>query len=497
MSALDEDLHSRQIWTYGRQAMERLASTSVAVIGLNGVGAEVAKNLILANMKRVTLVDDRAVSFTDLSSHFYLTESDIGRNRAQACLHRLQELNPAVRVEAHGCSAVEALLTHHTAVVVCDWPLVQAEKLNTFCRERSPPVRFVLAQSCGLCFRVFSDFGAAFEFVSSDSPYTLPICNIDCSSASVATVHVMLDTPTVAAPDDGDTVVFSDILGAVQLNNLSLVTKNKRRYESPAKSGKWFMRFDVDTAGLHIHAYTGNGRLTQVITPQSVSFNSLTHCLADPGMLFLRQWKPTQPPAQLHVAFAACNLLSQSPAAPSTSPAPIDTDHFLAAARSVYDALPSELKESFGDLDESLMRAFARCCGGQLNPIAAIAGGIAAQEAIKACAQKFLPMIDPQWLCVSTPNFNTPFPFYVPSDHVLLQLLRRPRSPSRTRFGRVVTRTQLPLRQPARCVRALDAGGTGGSQSVFDRGWSSRLRAAEELCDDGDWMRPRGQSCSH
>jgi ubiquitin-activating enzyme E1 len=175
MSSLDEDLHSRQIWTYGLDAMQKMALTTVAVVGMNGLGAEVAKNLILANMMRVLLVDDCTATMSDLSSHFYLSELDIGCNRAHACRNRLQQLNPAVTVTSHDVaySALAALLTTCTAVVLCDVPLFEAEKLNVFCREHSPPVRFVMAQTCGLCFRVFSDFGSQFTYTSVDTPYSV------------------------------------------------------------------------------------------------------------------------------------------------------------------------------------------------------------------------------------------------------------------------------------------------------------------------------------
>ncbi len=44
-----------------------------------------AKNVILAGVKSVTLQDTASCTLRDLSSHFYLSESDIGKNRAEAC----------------------------------------------------------------------------------------------------------------------------------------------------------------------------------------------------------------------------------------------------------------------------------------------------------------------------------------------------------------------------------------------------------------------------
>lgn len=55
-----------------------------------------AKNLVLAGVKSVTLHDDGVVELWDLSSNFFFSEDDIGKNRALACVQKLQELNNAV-----------------------------------------------------------------------------------------------------------------------------------------------------------------------------------------------------------------------------------------------------------------------------------------------------------------------------------------------------------------------------------------------------------------
>ena len=57
-----------------------------------------AKNVILAGIKSVTLHDTETVVLPHLSAQFYLSESDVGKNRAAACAGKLQELNKAVAV---------------------------------------------------------------------------------------------------------------------------------------------------------------------------------------------------------------------------------------------------------------------------------------------------------------------------------------------------------------------------------------------------------------
>ncbi len=51
-------------------------------------------------MRAVTIHDKQPATLHDLATQFYLTEEDVGRNRAEACQEKLQELNTAVKVSA-------------------------------------------------------------------------------------------------------------------------------------------------------------------------------------------------------------------------------------------------------------------------------------------------------------------------------------------------------------------------------------------------------------
>ncbi|KAI3925628.1 hypothetical protein MKW98_001482 [Papaver atlanticum] len=67
-------------------------------LGLNRLGTEIAKHLILAGVKSVTLHDEGTVEMWDLFGNFLFSESDVGKNRALASVQKLQELNNAVAV---------------------------------------------------------------------------------------------------------------------------------------------------------------------------------------------------------------------------------------------------------------------------------------------------------------------------------------------------------------------------------------------------------------
>lgn len=71
-----------------------------------------AKNVILAGVQSVTIHDTKTVEIADLGAQFYLSEDDVGRNRAEACKERLQDLNTAVAVNAATCDLTAEFLSN-------------------------------------------------------------------------------------------------------------------------------------------------------------------------------------------------------------------------------------------------------------------------------------------------------------------------------------------------------------------------------------------------
>jgi len=94
---IDTNLYSRQIGTFGLETMGKLIKMKVLIVGMRGLGVEIAKNLILAGPKSVDLYDPTQVSIADCGSNFYIKESDAGKTtRAEASMTQLRELNPYV-----------------------------------------------------------------------------------------------------------------------------------------------------------------------------------------------------------------------------------------------------------------------------------------------------------------------------------------------------------------------------------------------------------------
>lgn len=55
-------------YVLGHDAMRRMGEANVLIAGMRGLGVEIAKNVILAGVRSVTVQDERVVEWYDLSS---------------------------------------------------------------------------------------------------------------------------------------------------------------------------------------------------------------------------------------------------------------------------------------------------------------------------------------------------------------------------------------------------------------------------------------------
>jgi ubiquitin-like 1-activating enzyme E1 A len=100
ISADEIALYDRQIRLWGMKAQEKIRNANILLITIKALGNEIAKNLVLAGIGSITVVDHEVVTEADLGAQFFLSAADghIGMNRAVAASAAIQRLNPRVRV---------------------------------------------------------------------------------------------------------------------------------------------------------------------------------------------------------------------------------------------------------------------------------------------------------------------------------------------------------------------------------------------------------------
>lgn len=94
---------SRTELLLGREAMERLGHSRVAVFGIGGVGGYAVEALVRSGIGALDLIDNDKVCLTNLNRQIIASRSTIGSYKVDVMRERIFDINPACRVEVHKC----------------------------------------------------------------------------------------------------------------------------------------------------------------------------------------------------------------------------------------------------------------------------------------------------------------------------------------------------------------------------------------------------------
>lgn len=92
---------SRTELLFGREAMERLAASRVAVFGIGGVGGYTVEALVRSGIGWIDLIDDDKVCLTNLNRQLHATGKTIGQYKVDVAAERIHEINPDAKVTIH------------------------------------------------------------------------------------------------------------------------------------------------------------------------------------------------------------------------------------------------------------------------------------------------------------------------------------------------------------------------------------------------------------
>uniref|UniRef100_A0A8D0G778 E1 ubiquitin-activating enzyme n=1 Tax=Sphenodon punctatus TaxID=8508 RepID=A0A8D0G778_SPHPU len=313
---IDEGLYSRQIYVLGYDAMQRMTGSSVLVSGMKGVGVETAKNIILAGVKSVTVHDQGDAQWSDLSSQFFLSEGDVGQNRAVVSQRHLAELNSYVPVVAYTEELSEKFLS-----------AFQVGRRELCGPPSCPSGPWFMASSVFLPLQGCPG-----------------VVTIACEEKQE---HF----------ENGGMVTFSRVEGMTELNN--------SEPQPVCVLGK---------------------PLFQTLNRECWGIEPLSATLTHPKIKIKDKGKLTHY-CTLHMAFQALHAFQSKMGRLPRPRNQVDADRLLELAQ--------DLAGWQAPLDEELVRAFAAVSAGDLSPINAVIGAMAAQEVLKAASGKFTPL--DQW----------------------------------------------------------------------------------------------------
>ena len=134
--------HLRSLGTAGWEGLARLMRSTVAIIGLGGLGGYVVEGLARMGIGHLVLIDGDVFAEHNLNRQLFSLESNLGLSKAEVARQRVKAVNGAVEVTVHAAFATAETLPHllHGADLVVD------------CTDQLP-IRFTIqdvAQKMGL-----------------------------------------------------------------------------------------------------------------------------------------------------------------------------------------------------------------------------------------------------------------------------------------------------------------------------------------------------------
>ena len=106
---LDQFLRTQLV--FGKESMEILAKSRVAVFGVGGVGSHAVEALARSGVGKLDIIDSDKVCVTNINRQVFATLKTIGKPKVEVARERILTINPHCEVTAHqvfcapGCNA--------------------------------------------------------------------------------------------------------------------------------------------------------------------------------------------------------------------------------------------------------------------------------------------------------------------------------------------------------------------------------------------------------
>jgi len=372
-SKVDGALYSRQLYVYGESAMENMTKSNVLICGINGVGLDLAKCLILSGVNSVTLHDCKNITNSDRTTNYYISESDIGKNRAVVVADKLAELNPYVKINVNTDTLSEQTFNNNFSVVVfCDGFITEKLRYNKLLRDNN--IKFIVASTYGLMGFVFCDFGN--EFIVNDSN------------------GEQVKTGTLVAVENGNLVSEDGKKHDLDKDDIIEITTSDKIIKARVTKKIDLLKFSVESLdGTPIEMFNNknfhltNTSFTELKQPVTYNFKPLDECLKNPEFMFTDVPDPERP-YQLHLFNMALSFFVESN---GRTPKPWNDED----ANEIFK-IYTDIAKCDTSKQKDLINKLSYTVNGNLCAIDAVIGSIAAQEVLKGCTKKFSPI--KQWM---------------------------------------------------------------------------------------------------
>uniref|UniRef100_A0A5K4EB59 Putative clathrin coat associated protein ap-50 n=1 Tax=Schistosoma mansoni TaxID=6183 RepID=A0A5K4EB59_SCHMA len=398
---IDDSLYSRQRCVLGENAMIRMCKSKVFLHGLGGVGIEIAKSLILAGVGELIIQDQSLCCEQDLGTQFCVDQCSVkaSKTRAEASLDRLTALNPYVRITLKTGNVTdircplsdpanktilkplvdEGSSTKVDCLVLTKCSLQQATLLDLFCRAHD--IKFIYTDIYGVFGNLFCDFGSDFTVLTQDDE--------PCREFFIGKIEKINDEELLITVlgNHRHHLENNDVIRFTELKNVPML--NEREFPIRVKSPSELI---ITTSIKDIQfPYSDGGFVLQVKKPQVHTFETMLEQIKDPKLMCVDFSKPEEGNL-LHLTYLT---LMRFNVETGRYPKPWDENDWNLFRDQLFTIQKLQMPI---EINESLVKRLTFASQGQLAPLCAIFGGIAAQEAMKAITFTFTPIN--QWLYI-------------------------------------------------------------------------------------------------
>lgn len=152
--AIEQAIFRRTELLLGNDTMTRMATKSVIVFGVGGVGSWCAESLVRSGIRKLTIVDSDRVCITNINRQLMATTKTVGQVKVEALRERLLTINPNAEI-----TALQQIFSEETAeqfnIGSYDYVIDAIDSL----KDKA----LLILMTCRTSARLFSSMGAALK----------------------------------------------------------------------------------------------------------------------------------------------------------------------------------------------------------------------------------------------------------------------------------------------------------------------------------------------
>ena len=358
----DEQFYSRQTAAIGINFMNKFSKLKILIIGLNGLGIEIAKNLVLSGPKKITIFDKKKINDEDLQSNFFINEKDIGFQRDEICLNRLRELNNIECDILTDNNYINYIVNYNIVIISEILEPEKLEEINDICHINK--IGFIYGLALGLSFYCFVDY-SDHEILNKNNkqPKIYYIKNIIKGKKT----KIIIDD----SQRDDFTLSKNDCIILKEIKGISQLLKNPKKIiiSNDNKS------FEIDEDSSSYEDYIEGGIVEEIKEPETIHNKSIKLMINKPTKC--EENLDEEQNINMHLAFIILHKYFKSE---KHLPEIKNLNNLLDIYKDIKNKFEfSKNLEVYDNFFTNILK-FAKC---EIPPICGFGGGIISQEIFK------------------------------------------------------------------------------------------------------------------